>query len=484
MRHLLAVAAILACCSAAPGLTPDRVLLVWNSENAESQAVRDAYVAARPGVLELDLANDRVGPGTMSRNQYASRIESPLRAFLDGTDATGAPRSERVVAIATTRGLPARINGPGEFTFASELASLESEMALVYQNLSGPGSGPLPNRSTGFIVNPYYASIESPISGFDRSQIRTARPFVREAVGDPPFSYWTVPALTPGDLYLVCRLDAGNLPDTLALIGRSIDLEVSLGCVQALLDEYPAAADQLDDEGPIFPTFEDFELAAAHLSGLGVLTIHDETANFVTGDELSQPLPLLVLGSYGENHDLGGAGEDPPGDGTYLASYDPHPAGVAFTYESFSGNCLIDGTRRQNQACLTDWIQSGGSFAVASVAEPFVFSTADLDFLVRNLYPRPNAFSAGMTFAEAAYAATPAISWTYTPIGDPLARVTIVPSEVPADLTGDETVGAPDLAVLISAWGSPGADLDGDDVTGPADLAILISAWGPADACD
>ncbi len=50
----------------------------------------------------------------------------------------------------------------------------------------------------------------------------------------------------------------------------------------------------------------------------------------------------------------------------------------------------------------------------------------------------------------------------------------------PADLNADATVGAQDLAILLSAWGSLGgsADLNGDGLVGAQDLAVLLSAWG------
>ena len=50
----------------------------------------------------------------------------------------------------------------------------------------------------------------------------------------------------------------------------------------------------------------------------------------------------------------------------------------------------------------------------------------------------------------------------------------------PADLTHDGTVSAPDIAALLSAWGSGGnaADLNGDGVVSAPDIAALLSAWG------
>jgi len=476
--------------ASAQELTADRVLLLWNSENAESAAVRDAYVAARPGVLEFDFDSTRVSPGAVNRAAYNTEIRNPVRSYLSGT-VGGAPLSERVIAIATTRGLPARVDGPGEFTFGSERASLESELALVFQDLDDAGGSVLPVQRSGIVDNPYHRS-ETPIAAFDRSGIMTALPF-DEVVVSAGQAVWRVPGLTAGGVYLVTRLDAGAgaadgsttaLEETIALIERSADpsaMTFDPQCVRALFDEYPASVGQLDDDGisGIFPNDQDFENAAATLRGLGIDTTHDETVDFVTGGEFAAlgDEPLLVYGTYGENHDVGGAGENPPGTGQYLQVFDPHPAGVMVAYESFGGQCLVNGGIRQGQACAGDWIARGGSFVFPTVSEPFTFSVADLETFTLNFYVR------GMTFAEAAYASTPGLSWANTPVGDPLARVTMGPSGSPADFNGDGEIGGPDLGVLLAAWGSPGADLDGDGTTGSPDLGILLAAWGPAPAC-
>lgn len=62
-------------------------------------------------------------------------------------------------------------------------------------------------------------------------------------------------------------------------------------------------------------------------------------------------------------------------------------------------------------------------------------------------------------------------------------RYWTAPPCAPGDLNCDGSVGAQDLAALLSAWGpcqagSCPADLNGDSTVGPQDLAILLSAWG------
>lgn len=65
------------------------------------------------------------------------------------------------------------------------------------------------------------------------------------------------------------------------------------------------------------------------------------------------------------------------------------------------------------------------------------------------------------------------------PLGDAVTKLVRLVAIVAEDLDGDGSVGAQDLAVLLSAWGSKGgpADLDGNGVVGAPDLARLLAAW-------
>ncbi len=47
-----------------------------------------------------------------------------------------------------------------------------------------------------------------------------------------------------------------------------------------------------------------------------------------------------------------------------------------------------------------------------------------------------------------------------------------------SDLSGDGSVGAEDLALLLNGWGTNSPDLTGDGVVGAEDLSILLNAWG------
>ncbi|MFG0256529.1 MAG: hypothetical protein ACF8GE_01360, partial [Phycisphaerales bacterium JB043] len=207
----------LAFSSAAEAQIPEnRVLLLYNSNNAESQAVRDAYVAAHPGVLEFDL-NNGVAPGNIPRTTYLNHVRAPLLAYLQGPG-DGMPLYEQVVAIATTRGLPARISGANEFTGGSTYASLESELVLLHQDLEAlnPLGAPLDTRAHGPIDNPYHELRES-VLAFPRSGITTPLFFALGPENSFTPHFWQAQLATPGHMYLVCRLDAAPSASKTAL---------------------------------------------------------------------------------------------------------------------------------------------------------------------------------------------------------------------------------------------------------------------------
>ncbi len=443
------------------GLTPDRVMILYNSANAESLAVRDLYRAAHPDVtLELDLNNPNLTPGTsFTRSQYQNRVRGPLLDYLAGTDQFGVPLSQRVICIVTTRGLPARINGTSEFDAGSSWASLESELSLVQQDLEGAGTANLPFHYSGVIDNPYHTQLNQPIDGYSRAAIASPRTFQYFSQGA-----WRLAGLTPGDMYLVVRVDAAPsdgataLDNIAALLERSADPVVDVCESQVLLDEY-GCADQLDDDGftSLFPGADDFGLTRQALESGGFSVTHDQTTNWIEFGELPDARPLVVFATYGENHDIESCGDDPPGDGDYFADYAYAPGAMLITYESFNGNSIHDGTPRQGQAQALDFLAAGGTFTIGHVREPFTFAIPDMLYLSQNMLLN------GMSFAEAAYSAMPGLSWQTTPIGDPLARVSLVAGQLDLDADGD--VDNDDLYAfeLAPADVDCDGDIDADD---------------------
>ncbi|MCA9281665.1 MAG: hypothetical protein H6812_13040 [Phycisphaeraceae bacterium] len=483
-RYLAALACAMligAFTPAARAITEDQVLLLYNSQNADSLAVRNMYVALYPGVRQFDFNDATIPTQFCTRFEYNSKIRLPLLNFINGVSAPFQDISSDVVVFLTTRGLPTRINGGAEFSLATSFSSVESELTLIQQDLEVAGNTALPFRYNGVIDNPYHLNNTVPVTNFTRANIKQPKNFT--IVGPTGGEHWYITNLTTGDFYLTCRLDAQPygtttaLQNIQALLNRSQHLVVSKCMVQCLFDEYQPSANQLDDDDlpPRFPLRDDFEKATQFLTNQGYAVTHDETTNFITGPELPDNRPILVLGSYGENHDIAPGAENAPGDGEYLDTYTFDPAAIFVSYESFNAHDIA-GQSGSDHEQVTDFIARGGSFTVGHVAEPFTVFVADAEYLARALYLN------GRTFAEAAWIATPALSITNVPIGDPLATVTVVDTFL-ADVVENGTVDVDDLNAILSNWQvnvGVGDRLDvanNDGVINVDDLNVILAAW-------
>jgi hypothetical protein len=456
-------------------LGPEHVLLIYNSDVPDSIAVRDIYLEAYPTVLTFDIATAgcSLTGGTVTRQQYLSCIRNPIKAFLNGDDG-GPDLSQQIVVLLTTRGVPTRINGANEFSgqLNSTFASVESELTLLQQDLEAPGAAPLLQRHFGIVDNPYHTQIQ-PILSYSRNRIQIQRNFVQVSVTGGPVS-WVAQELIPGNMYLVCRLDSAPGQHTTAveeiekLVRRSQHLTATRCEGQFLLDAFSAGPNMLDEQGlpPSFPALADYIRTNSFLSQAGWSGQLDRTFDFITGDELDDPVrPLLVFGTYGENHKIDGRGEDPPGVGTYINLYEFHPAAMFLSIESFNGNSIINGQPRGGQGQVLDLFPLGGSFTIGHVAEPFAFSVPDMEYLSRSM------LIAGLSFAEAAWIAMPGLSWQQVPVGDPLSRIEVLQVSSP-DQNRDGIVDVEDLYLAEKQK----LDLNCDGVVDDADRRLVLDA--------
>jgi len=87
----------------------------------------------------------------------------------------------------------------------------------------------------------------------------------------------------------------------------------------------------------------------------------------------------------------------------------------------------------------------------------------------------PAKIAPGQTFTVTAVPDTFGLGFVELPVatGSSLTvRATFSP-----DFNGDGFVGAPDLAIYLSLWGTPNGDLNGDGLSNSQDLAVLLAAW-------
>lgn len=495
-------------------LKPEEVLVVYDSRILDCRPVAEYYAGSakvpggaggmagiHPGVNAVNLATLGVPALAMGDTTYAefvARLRDPLRAHLTATGLTTNVRS-----IVLCKGLPHRIqdtdnaavgdNPPlAETEFLAgdyNCASVDSELTLLWQNLNaGEAGGGGDSKADGIILNPY-ARATLPITAFTSANIMVAKAFSQ--VESPAGLIWSgatgagAAQLTPGDMYLVCRLDGRSVLDVRAMIDRAQTLVVNPDTAVFVLDESnsnavadAAETDELDNQGP--PELrlgDDYEqtrdLLIADRRYLAANIRYNAlggNANFLVGpriefDGLGIVIrgPVLLLATEGANHSIIQNTPPTPMMGSQYPRSFKYARGAVFnSIESANGRDFGGIGPNFGQAQAADFLAAGGTFAVANVWEPFTWTIPD------NLPIARSFFLGGLSWAEAAYAALPALSFHQIVLGDPLARV-IRTSE---DINGDGTLNVDDLY----AWQATPRDLNHDGIANAVDRLILETA--------
>lgn len=119
------------------------------------------------------------------------------------------------------------------------------------------------------------------------------------------------------------------------------------------------------------------------------------------------------------------------------------------------------------------WVRTAGNHTVTSGAS----CTADGTYFDGVLTLASTSF----TWVVPASAAGATIPYFCAPhcIFGMVGSITVHGAANPADLNGDGSVNAADLAILLNAWGAAGGlgDIDGNGAVDAADISALLSAW-------
>ncbi len=369
----LCVVAVLLLYPQAKGMAQsvDNVLVVVNGRSVESVQIGEYYLGKRrvppDNLLRIDAPSDEQIP----RQVYERDIEAPIAAWLARNEA-----HDRILYIVLTKGVPLRIDGVEGNATATTVASVDSELTLLYRRMWGQTAAP-----QGRLPNPYFLG--------DRP-ITDAAMFTHEAF----------------DIFLVARLDGYTMADVIALVDRGSN---SGRNGRIALDE---KASLLPEPGNRW-----LERTAERLNLMGEA---DRVILETTGQVVSNQRDLLGYYSWGSN--------DPA-----IRTRDQNLAfasgALAAAYVSTDGRTLkeppVDWTlgRWQDRATyfggspqsLTgDLIRQGVTGVAGHVAEPYLDATIRPDIL----FP---AYIAGFNLVEAFYLAMPFLSWQTMVIGDPLA---------------------------------------------------------------
>ncbi len=378
-RLATAAALVLGACGGARGeLGADRLVVVYNSSVAESEALARHYAAVRGVPEERVLGLACSGEESITRDIFEASVANPIDRFLqEGGWLTRTPQVAQVdgetrslmVAekndiwgLVLCHGVPLRIlhdtnlvHPTLDARFQSTTAAVDSELAAL------PVWGVRPN---GASTNPFFGSR-------DRFGERWARRMLLVARLDGPSA-----------AVARARLDEALAAERTGLLGRAYfdGRGIGEGGYKAGDDWIKGAAEAARAAG--FPTELDWREPVVGAEGLW-----SDVA--------------LYAGWYAG--DIAGAAAGP--------GFRFRPGGVGYHIHSFSAVTLRSAAR----GWAGPLVARGAAATMGSVEEPYLMLTPQVDAFFGRLLE-------GWTFGEAAYASQRVLSWTITVVGDPLYR--------------------------------------------------------------
>ncbi len=384
----------------------ERVVVVVNSDAADSQELAEYYVRSRGIPATNIVALPMPTTETISWPQFTAELFNPLaaelarRGWIDAYPAELLDRygrrktvisGHRISYLVLLRGVPLRIAENPEWkpatlpkgvpaNLASSQASVDGELALLAATEMAV---------LGSVPNPIFRKAEvAPLM---------AETVVRVARLDGP---------TPADVRAL--IDGAAAGERLGLAGRAY----------------------VDIGGTPSPTGNVWlESVAKQLAAAGFETEVDRLPT--TLPQLARfDAPVLYFGWYARSGNVEGPFTVP--------GFRFPPGAIAVHIHSYSAQSL----RSAKQFWCGPLVARGVAATVGNVHEPYLDATHHLDLLVEGLLR-------GDTLGAAAYYALPALSWQATLIGDPLyrpfarsaAEIAASPEKLPAELRSYVVLG-------------------------------------------
>jgi uncharacterized protein (TIGR03790 family) len=366
-----------------PDHLADHLLVVYNAADPESKSLALYYARRRQIPAERVLALSCPTREEITRDEFEGTIHQPIVADLlrhhwlerraetarlpHGTVKVLAATRNDIWAIVLMRGVPLKIadapssqqsveSEPGLTTTA---AAVDSELALL------PVEG-LPLG--GFVPNPFFDSYNS-------GEVRAG------------------PELAI-HLVLVTRLDGPTASDVRRMIDDCLEAEKNRLAGEAVIDTRGFT----DPKNPY--TTGDVWLRDSRdlLADDGWSVVFDEEAQTLPATSTVNQV-ALYLGWY-----------TPNADGPWITPPDRFVRGaIAYHVHSFSAATV----RSTTQNWVGPLIDHGADATMGCVYEPYLALTPHVEIFTRRLLD-------GDSFAEAAYACQPGLSWMITVVGDPL----------------------------------------------------------------
>ncbi len=343
--------------------TPDQVLVVVNRQSPASREIGEYYLRKRGVPLKNLCAIDTAPLETIQRGIYDQQIEAPVAAFLRANGLI-----EKILYIATTKGVPLRIESTGGKELNDSAASVDSELTLVYQHLHG-----VTTTLRGSVPNPFFR------------------------LRDTPFRHPLIP------MYMVTRLDAYDVATVKRMIDRSLAARnVGRFVIDGKADDSTEGNQWLRTAALLLPKDR---------------VILDDSAAVMTNQK--QVIAYASWGSNDRNHTQRFLHNEwlPGAIATEFVSTDgrtmkrPPDTWKITTWTDRAG--WFEGAP---QSMAGDYLEEGASAASGQAWEPYLYFCPHPDFVLP-------AYSQGRTLAESFYMGLPGLSWMNVIFGDPLMRL-------------------------------------------------------------
>ena len=393
--------------AADPGNPATLAAVVYNTADPLSEDLARFY-AERRGIPEERLIALRCSTEEeISREEYERDVAAPLRRAFDerrwwsrspdrppaGPD-DRAPASQvfssRVRYLVLVRGVPLKIRpeppAPGDTAPANQPPVVAAtNAAAVDSELATLGL--FPRDLAGMLPNPYF------------------RAYARIADFGVP------------GLLLVGRLDAPTAAGVRRMVEDSLYAERNGLWGRAYVDSRGLPPSDALAVGDTW-----FDHAAPDLAARALPTVHDRRPELF-GPAYPMTEAALYLGWYAGDV----TGPFARGDFRFVRG------AVAYHLHSFSAVTLRDPTHHWTGPLVA----AGAAASLGCVYEPYLGLTPRVDVLAARLRD-------GFTFAEAAYMASPGLSWMTTVVGDPLYRPGKLWGQIADDGARDADLPPPD----------------------------------------
>jgi uncharacterized protein (TIGR03790 family) len=370
-RSILSLGLLASVAWSAPNpIRPESVAVLYNTAVPDSKRLAEAYSAARSVPAENLIGLDLPAAADISRADYISKIQNPLRAEFDrrgwwsrGKDASGVllPTSNDIRVILLIKGMPLRI-----------------QPAPLPQGFKPPENDPIAGRNE--------ASVDSELAMFGVEGVPTEGVLKNIYFqNDKPFADQRFPFLI-----LTARIDAATTATCERMISDPIEAEKTGLWGKAYVDianKFPQGDQWLAG------------IVTANRA-VGIPTVVDRF-----NDTLPMNYPMTDAALYYGWYDWNVSGP-------FLnPAFRFRKGAVAMHLHSFSAEQLLDPAKNWSAGLL----EKGAAVTLGNVFEPYLGLTHSFEIV-------HNRLLAGHSWVEACWMSIPVTSWQGIVLGDPLYR--------------------------------------------------------------